>query len=93
MYNNGEGEWIHCAHLACLRNRDRAKSKQFDVIKALGDAAFDFKFEGSDLLSELTKDYSRETHPHMYTKHCWNIENRWVASSTINKIIKLNKIK
>ena len=22
LYNNGDGSWIHCAHLACLRNRD-----------------------------------------------------------------------
>jgi hypothetical protein len=21
LYNNGNGQWIHCAHLACLRNR------------------------------------------------------------------------
>ena len=33
LYNGGEGKWIHCAHLACLRNRDRPKSKQFDEIK------------------------------------------------------------
>ena len=23
LYNNGDGKWIHCAHLACLRNRLR----------------------------------------------------------------------
>lgn len=22
LYNNGDGTWIHCAHLACLRNRE-----------------------------------------------------------------------
>ena len=33
LYNGGAGKWIHCAHLACLRNRDRPKSKQFDEIK------------------------------------------------------------
>ena len=32
LYNGGEGKWIHCAHLACLRNRDRPKSKQFPEI-------------------------------------------------------------
>ena len=32
LYNNGDGKWIHCAHLACLRNRDRPKSKQFPEI-------------------------------------------------------------
>ena len=21
LYNDGDGKWIHCAHLACLRNR------------------------------------------------------------------------
>ena len=30
LYNGGQGKWIHCAHLACLRNRDRPLSKQFD---------------------------------------------------------------
>mgnify|MGYP001390473041 CR=1 FL=1 len=30
LYNGGEGKWIHCAHLACLRNRDRPKTQQFD---------------------------------------------------------------
>ena len=34
LYNGGQGKWIHCAHLACLRNRDRPLSKQFDEIKA-----------------------------------------------------------
>ena len=33
LYNGGEGKWIHCAHLACLRNRDRPKSKQFPEIR------------------------------------------------------------
>ena len=33
LYNDGDGKWIHCAHLACLRNRDRPKSKQFEEIK------------------------------------------------------------
>ena len=32
LYNNGDGKWIHCVHLACLRNRDRPKSKQWPEI-------------------------------------------------------------
>ena len=32
LYNEGQGKWIHCVHLACLRNRDRPKSKQFPEI-------------------------------------------------------------
>ena len=63
IYNGGDGKWIHCAHLACLRNRDRPKSKQFPEILALGDAAFDFQFEGSDLLAEMIGEDTRETHP------------------------------
>ena len=34
LYNGGKGKWIHCAHLACLRNRDRAPRKQFAEIQA-----------------------------------------------------------
>ncbi len=26
LYNNGDGQWIHCAHLACLRNRPEQTS-------------------------------------------------------------------
>ena len=33
LYDNGNGKWIHCAHLACLRNRDRPKSKQIPEIR------------------------------------------------------------
>ncbi len=29
------GAWIHCAQIACIRNRDRSKSKQFDVLKVI----------------------------------------------------------
>ena len=64
------------------RNRDRPKSKQFDVIKALGDAAFSFKFEDSDLLAGLTEGHTPDTHPHLYTEHCWDVENRGCVGET-----------
>ena len=44
--------------------------------QALGDAAFDFKFEGSALLDTLMQGQTHETHPEMFTKHCWDVENR-----------------
>ena len=82
LYNGGAGKWIHCAHLACLRNRDRPKSKQFPEILALGDAAFDFQFEDSDLLAEMIGEDTRETYPDRYTEHCWNVENRGAVGET-----------
>ena len=82
LYNGGEGKWIHCAHLACLRNRDRPKSKQFPEILALGEAAFDFQFEGSDLLAEMIGSDTRESHPERFTEHCWNVENRGAVGET-----------
>lgn len=71
LYNGGAGKWIHCVHLACLRNRDRPPSKQFPEIQALGDAAFDFQFEDSDLLNEMIGDDTYEKFPEKYTQHCW----------------------
>ena len=65
-----------------FRNRDRPKSKQFDVIKALGDAAFSFKFEDSELLEGLIAGQTPETHPHMFTEHCWDVENRGAVGET-----------
>ncbi|XP_023327676.1 uncharacterized protein LOC111700850, partial [Eurytemora carolleeae] len=76
LYNNGKGKWIHCAHLACLRNRDRPKSKQFEALKQLGDEIFNYRFDGSPLLAKLTEGHSPETHPQYYTLHCWDIECR-----------------
>ena len=56
LYNNGKGGMVPIAHLACLRNRDRAASKQFPFIKEMGEeVAFSFVFEGSDLLASLTE--------------------------------------
>ena len=56
LYNNGKGGMVPIAHLACLRNRDRAPSKQFPFIKEMGEeVAFSFVFEGSDLLASLTE--------------------------------------
>ena len=34
--------------------------------QALGDAAFDFKFEDSELLAGLMGEHTYETHPAMY---------------------------
>ena len=97
LYNGGEGQWIHCAHLACLRNRDRPLSKQFPEIRVsphltrsphlplqdLGDEAFNFKFEGSDLLAGLIGTDTRESHPERFTEHCWNVENRGAVGETV----------
>ena len=74
LYNNGDGKWIHCALLACLRNRDRPPSKQLPEIRvsstspglaflsgnscglqALGEEAFSFKFEDSELVEGLIR--------------------------------------
>ena len=71
-----KGKWIHCVHMACLRNRDRPPSKQFPEIVALGDAAFDFKFEDSDLLATMIGDDTYETHPEKYTQHCWLVSHK-----------------
>ena len=37
LYNNGEGRWIHCAHIDCIRNSIRGRSKQFPFIRELED--------------------------------------------------------
>ena len=39
--------------LLSAMTRDRPKSKQLEDIRNLGEAAFSFKFEGSDLLANL----------------------------------------
>ena len=31
LYNEGQGKMVPVAHLACLRNRDRAPSKQVNL--------------------------------------------------------------
>ena len=69
-----QGKWIHCVHFACLRNRDRPPSKQFPEIVALGDAAFDFQFEDSDLLATMIGDDTYEKNPEKYTQHCWLVD-------------------
>ena len=66
-----QGKWIHCIHLACLRNRDRGPRKQFPEVIGLGEAAFNFQFEDSDLLAEMVGDDTYETCPEKYTQHCW----------------------
>jgi len=42
-----------------LWSRDRPKSKQMEAIRNLGEEAFSFKFEGSDLLANLTQGQGR----------------------------------
>ena len=42
---------------------------------ALGDAAFDFKFEDSDLLATMVGDDTYEKFPEKYTQHCWLVIN------------------
>ena len=99
LYNRGDGKWIHCAHLACLRNRDRPKSKQFPEVlvympytlskyikiilfQALGDDAFSFQFEDSDLLNQYIAGETKDSHPEKFTEHCWNVENRGAVGET-----------
>ena len=90
LYNNGDGKWIHCALLSCLRNRDRPKSKQFAEVlvrrvrkvmvscaQALGDDAFSYKFEDSELVDNYIGSDTMESHPERWTEHCWNVENRY----------------
>ena len=69
--------------MACLRNRDRPPSKQFPEVLALGDAAFDFKFEDSELLDKMIGDDTREKYPEKYTQHCWLVECRGCVGETV----------
>ena len=69
--------------MACLRNRDRPPSKQFAEVLALGDAAFDFKFEDSELLDTMIGDDTREKFPEKYTQHCWLVECRGCVGETV----------
>ena len=52
------------------------------LLQDLGDAAFSFQFEGSELLEKLMEGTSPETHPHLFTEHCWNVENRGAVGET-----------
>ena len=61
------GEWIHCAHIACIRNSIRPASKQFPFVRALEDPTT-FRFAGTELLAELTAGHSHDTHPELYTQ-------------------------
>ena len=60
LYNDGRGKMVPIAHLALLRNRDRPARKQFQVIKDLGESAFNFVFEGSELLAKVTEGLDPE---------------------------------
>ena len=52
LYNGGQGEGIHCAQIACIRNSIRPPSKQFPFIRELPDPTT-FKYGGSELLAKL----------------------------------------
>merc|ERR1719270_1683691 len=82
LYNGGKGEWIHCAQIACIRNSIRPPSKQFPFIRELPDPTT-FKYGGSELLAKLLEGQSYETHPHLYTQHCWDVENRGCVGETV----------
>ena len=82
LYNGGKGEWIHCAHIACIRNSIRAASKQFPFVRELPDPTT-FRFAGSEIVAKLTEGHSPETHPHLYTQHCWDVENRGCVGETV----------
>ena len=58
------------------------RSKLFPEIRDLGESAFSFKFEESELLEKMTEGYSPETHPEYYTEHCWDVENRGAVGET-----------
>ena len=83
MYNGGKGKMVPIAQLTMLRNRDRSARKQFPVIKALGeDVAFNFVFEGSDLLAEVTKGWDPVKSPHLFRECCWMVEKRGFVGET-----------
>ena len=60
----------------------RPKSKQLPMIKELGEAGFNFVFEGSDLVAKATEGLSPETHPHLYREMCWKVEERGAVGET-----------
>ena len=47
------GAWIHCAHIACIRNSIRPSSKQFPFIRELEDPT---TFRWDNLLVELAEE-------------------------------------
>ena len=84
LYNGGKGAMVPIAQLTMLRNRDRSSRKQFPVIKALGeDVAFNYVFEGSDLLKEVTEGWDPEKSPHLFRECCWMAEQRGFVGETV----------
>ena len=60
LYNNGEGKMVPIAQLVLMRNRDRPKHKQFDVLKDIENLE-DYIFEDSPVLKQVTQGISPET--------------------------------
>ena len=84
LYNGGKGAMVPIAQLTMLRNRDRSTRKQFPVLKALGeDVAFNYVFEGSDLLKEVTEGWDPEKSPHLFRECCWMAEQRGFVGETV----------
>ncbi|XP_059093541.1 transient receptor potential cation channel subfamily V member 5-like isoform X2 [Tigriopus californicus] len=86
LYNGGQGKMVPIAQLTMLRNRDRSKSKQLPVIKELGEAAYDFVFEGSELLANVTAGLDPATSPHLFRECCWMAEKRGSVGETVYHI-------
>ena len=77
LYNGGDGAMVPIAQMVLLRNRDRSARKFLWPIKELGEeAAFNFVFEGSELLSRVTEGWDAEKSPHLFRECCWKVEER-----------------
>ena len=42
------------------------------------------RYDGSPQLAKVLEGYSRETHPHLYTLHCWDVRQQHPPTNTIN---------
>ena len=74
---------VPIAQLALMRNRNRGGAKQLPVIKELGTKAYDFVFEGSEVLAKVTKELDPEKMPHLFRECCWLVEKRGAVSETL----------
>ena len=77
LYNGGKGAMIPIAQMVLLRNRDRSARKFLPPIKELGEeAAFNYVFEGSELLAKVTEGWDPVESPHLFRECCWMVEQR-----------------